>query len=73
MTTSNRRLEPNPGRDYCSRAGAEALAADIRRFWAGFGHEVWVRVEPLRGGRDPIWMVKSTLRGGLPPEPPTSS
>jgi hypothetical protein len=70
MTATTSRLEPSPGRDYCSRAGAEQLAADIRRFWSGFGHDVGVWVEPGRGGHQPVWIVKSTLRGGLPPEPP---
>jgi hypothetical protein len=64
---STRRLEPSPGRDYCSRAGAEALAAEIKRFWLGFGHEVRVWIEPGSGGREPMWTVKSALKGGLPP------
>jgi hypothetical protein len=66
MTSNSRRLEPAPGRDYCSKAGAEQLAADIRRLWSGFGHDIRVWIEPGRGGREPMWIVKSA-RAGLPP------
>jgi hypothetical protein len=66
MTAATIRLEPAPRRDYCSKAGAEALAAEIRRFWSGFGHDVRTWIEPGRGGREPLWIVKSALRGGLP-------
>jgi hypothetical protein len=61
-----RRLEPEPERDWSNRPGAEALAAEISKFWLGFGHDVRVWVEPGRGGRNPLWIVKSTLRAGLP-------
>jgi hypothetical protein len=44
------------------------LAAEIRRFWAGFGYPtVLVWIEPGRGGRDAVWLVKSSLCAGLPP------
>jgi hypothetical protein len=59
--------EPQPERDWSSRAGAAALAAEIRAFWLGFGHDVLVWIEPGRGGRDAVWIVKSSLRAGLPP------
>jgi hypothetical protein len=59
-----RRLEPNPARDWSTRAGAEALAAVVRRFWVGFGHDVLVWAEVARGGRDGVWTIKSSLRGG---------
>jgi hypothetical protein len=66
MTTRNRRLEPDPARDWSSRAGAEALAEEIRRFWAGFGHlEVRVWIEPARGGPQSIWAIRSCMKGGL--------
>jgi hypothetical protein len=45
MSGTIRHLEPEPERDWSSRPGAEALAAAIRRFWAGFGHDdvrVWI-------------------------------
>lgn len=62
------RLEPDPARDWSNRLGAEALAAAIRRFWIELGHnDVLVWIEPLRGGKDPVWTVKSSLRSGLPP------
>ena len=65
----SRSAEPQPRRDWSGKAGAEELAAEIRRFWAGFGHDVLVWAEPFRGGRDPVWVVKSSLRAGLsPPE-----
>jgi hypothetical protein len=66
MAGITRRLEPEPERDWSNRPGAEALAAEIRRFWSAFGHDIRVWIEPVRGGRDPLWMVKSTLRRGLP-------
>jgi hypothetical protein len=61
-----RSAEPSPARDWSTRAGAEALAVAIRAFWTGLGHDVGVWIEPGRGGREPVWIVKSTLRGGLP-------
>ncbi len=68
-----RSAEPQPERDWSSRAGVELLAAEIRRFWAGFGYStVLVWIEPGRGGREPMWTVKSSLRGGLPPGSPAS-
>jgi hypothetical protein len=67
-TTRNRRVEPEPQRDWSSKPGAEALAADIRRFWASFGYaDIVVWVEAKRGGKDPLWIVRSRLLGGLPP------
>lgn len=33
-----RSVEPQPERDWSSRAGAQALAAEIKRFWANFGY-----------------------------------
>jgi hypothetical protein len=64
----SRPAEPEPQRDWSSRLGAEALAAEIRAFWAGFGHDVLVWTEPPRiGGRFPVWRVRSSLRAGLPP------
>jgi len=39
----------------------------VRQFWARFGHDdVMVWIEVARGGHQPVWVVKSTLRGGLP-------
>jgi hypothetical protein len=65
---NRRRLEPEPERDWSSRPGAEALAAEIKRFWAAWGYDdIRVWTEPARGGRDALWVVKSTLRCGLPP------
>lgn len=67
--TGNTRLEPHPQRDWSSRLGAEALAAEICRFWSSFGHftlKVWI--EPARG----VWCVRSTLQGALWPPTPTS-
>ena len=54
-----RRLEPNPARDWSTRAGAEALAAEIKRFWTGFGYDVFVWAEVARGGRDAVFTIKS--------------
>jgi hypothetical protein len=74
MTATTKRLEPDPERDWSSRAGAEALASNLRAFWHSFGGftSVKVWIEPGRGGSAPLWIVKSTLRGGLPPPTPAS-
>lgn len=60
-------LEPQSSRDWSSKAGAEALAAEIRRFWTAFGYDVQVWVEACRGGRNSVFTIKSSLRAGLPP------
>jgi hypothetical protein len=70
-----RPAEPEPRRDWSSKAGAEALAAMVRQYWRERGFpdvEVWV--EPLRGGREPLVVVKSRLGpGGLPPGSPAAT
>jgi len=60
-------VEPELRRDWSSWAGAEALAAEIKHFWAAFGHDIQVWIEPARGGKDPLWIVKSTLRAACRP------
>jgi hypothetical protein len=67
------RAEPEPLRDWSTKAGAEVLAERVRRCWADRGYpdvEIWV--EALRGGREPLVTVKSRLTGGLPPSSPIS-
>jgi hypothetical protein len=68
------RLEPEPIRDWSTKAGAEALAELVRRYWRDHGFpdvEVWT--EFARGGREPLVVIKSRLGpGGLPPESPGS-
>jgi hypothetical protein len=69
-----RAAEPEPQRDWSTKAGADGLAEVIRAYWRshGFAHvEVWV--EPMRGGREPLVVVKSRLGpGGLPPASPAA-
>jgi hypothetical protein len=51
--------EPADCPNYSSRVGAEALADLIRRYWAGLGQPVAIRIEQAatRGGG--VWIVKS--------------
>ncbi len=64
----SRSAEPNPDRDWSNKPGAEALAAEIRQFWKTFaGQDVLVWVEVGCGGKQPVWVIKSNLRAGLPP------
>jgi hypothetical protein len=69
---SSTRLEPTPARDWSGRFGAEELAARIRDYWAAKGHVVDVWTEIVRGGREPLVVIKSRLRAGLPPGSPAS-
>jgi hypothetical protein len=56
----NRPAEPNPARDWSTKAGAEALAELVRRYWRdrGFPPHVEVWIEPQRGGREPLVVIK---------------
>ena len=67
-----RSAEPAPKRDWSTKAGAADLARLVRRYWRGLGYpdiEVWTEI--VRGGREPLVVVKSGLGpGGLPPAPP---
>jgi hypothetical protein len=67
--------EPEPKRDWCTLAGAEALAELVRCYWRaqGFpGVEVWTEI--VRGGREPLVVVKSRHGpGGLPPASPATA
>lgn len=68
MSGTIRRPEPAPEQDWSNRPGAEQLAAEIRQFWKAFaGQEVLVWVEVGCGGKQPLWVIKSNLRAGLPP------
>jgi hypothetical protein len=57
-------VEPPPTPDYCSRAGAAALAEAIRAHWAAQGQAIDVWIEPAAGG---AWSIRSSLVRGLPP------
>lgn len=62
-----------PGPDYCSRKGAEALAAKLDAYWHDQGYPQvahWIeQVISKRGGRLKCWCVRSNLIHGLPPPP----
>lgn len=70
-----RRLDSwdGPGRDYCSRKGAEELAARLDAYWheRGFPQvQHWVeRTLSLRGTPTQTWAVRSNLICGRPPPP----
>lgn len=59
-------------RDWCTEAGARALAARIEAYWRSRapGSRVAARVErtpPALARREPVATVRSNLVGGLPP------
>ena len=58
---------PEAPEDYLQKAGAEALGRKIAAYWRSCGREVevWLEFEPIPGGF--AWVVKSGLKGGLPP------
>jgi hypothetical protein len=60
-------------RDHCTMGNATALAARLTRWWheRGFTNVAfWVVEEPIQMTRrgEAIWLVRSNLVGGLPPE-----
>ena len=63
------KLRMGEGIDPCTKAGAMMLAERVREFWGG---RVDVKVERIeRGhGRHALWVVRSSLKDGLPPEAP---
>jgi len=58
---------PEPRRDYFSKEGAESLGRSICAYWRSCGFEVDFRVEFLAAPRPGIWVVRTDLKGGLPP------
>ena len=59
---------PASGRDFCTLAGAQKLAAMIRAAWRDVGHDVPVQiVETVPGHPHTLYAVRMpTLIGGLP-------
>ena len=56
-------------RDYTTKEGAQMLANTITQFWAQRGRRVRVHVAPdltHRNGRDPSYVVRSNMQGGMP-------
>ncbi len=62
--------------DYSNQAGAEALAAELSRYWKSRGFDlVEFAVEPVIApadmpNRTTVYGVRSNLSGGLPPKAP---
>lgn len=61
---------PSPSRDWCDRAGAHALKAQIEAYWRERGHDVmvWIEEKPyavaLRGSH---FVVRSNIgKNGFP-------
>jgi hypothetical protein len=62
------KAEPDPLRDWMTLRGAEGLVELVRAYWRGQSYpELKVWVEVVRGDREPLVVIKSGLRGGLPP------
>jgi hypothetical protein len=57
-----------PTRDWLTLTGAQALAADIRAFWARRGNTPDVWVEQMRHGPDETraYVVRSNMVNGRP-------
>ena len=72
------RGNPNghPTRDWTSKAGADALAAEITAFWAKQGRTVKMTViEPeahQRGASKPLYAIRSNMVNGMPPRVPSA-
>lgn len=56
-----------PSRDFCTREGAEVLAARIRAAWAALGVHVETKVEQVGQGYDSMFTVRlPNLLNGMP-------
>jgi hypothetical protein len=51
--------------NFCSRSGAERLAHNIERYWAGRGRFITCRVEPVPGSIS-SWQVRSDINLVMP-------
>jgi hypothetical protein len=61
--------------DPLTLAGATALAAQLRRYWAWRGYDIktWVELVETKARNGSVHCVKSTLINGLPPNYATNS
>lgn len=58
-------------RELSTESGARKNAEIIREYWAEFGVNVIVQVvraTDQRGGRDPVYGIRSKFPGGNPPD-----
>jgi hypothetical protein len=61
-------MRETPKADWLGQEGAAELGRKIAGYWKSCGHEVAVWIEHTSGGAGGCWAVRSSLKGGLPPE-----